>query len=128
MLIGKRLREARKAHNLSAEQLGNMIGVTKAAVSLYENEKRNPKIETLIEIMYALGVSSDYLLGADKFVELKDPTIHYETLTNEEDALGKFVHPNGSTTLIREGLIKVDSSKRRNYLMHVVDGERFDFP
>ena len=42
MLIGKRLREARKAHNLSAEQLGNMIGVTKAAVSLYENEKRNP--------------------------------------------------------------------------------------
>lgn len=84
MLIGKRLREARKAHNLSAEQLGNMIGVTKAAVSLYENEKRNPKIETLIEIMYALGVSSDYLLGADKFVELKDPTIHYETLTNEE--------------------------------------------
>ena len=32
MLIGKRLREARKAHNLSAEQLGNMIGVTKAAV------------------------------------------------------------------------------------------------
>lgn len=84
MLIGKRLREARKAHNLSAEQLGNMIGVTKAAVSLYENEKRNPKIETLIEIMYALGVSSDYLLGSDKFVELKDPTIHYETLTNEE--------------------------------------------
>ena len=84
MLKGKRLREARKAHNLSAEQLGSMIGVTKAAVSLYENEKRNPKIETLIEIMYALGVSSDYLLGADKFVELKDPTVHYETLTNEE--------------------------------------------
>ena len=57
MLIGKRLREARKAHNLSAEQLGNMIGVTKAAVSLYENEKCNPKIETLIEIMYYIGVS-----------------------------------------------------------------------
>lgn len=52
---------------------------------------------------------------------------YVETLTNEEDALGKFVHPNGSTTLIREGLIKVDSSKRRNYLMHVVDGERFGF-
>ena len=52
---------------------------------------------------------------------------YVETLTNEEDALGKFVHPNGTTTLIREGLIKVDSSKRRNYLMHVVDGERFGF-
>ena len=60
MLIGKRLREARKAHNLSAEQLGNMIGVTKAAVSLYENEKRNPKMDINVLV-----------IKDGKFVELK---------------------------------------------------------
>ncbi len=103
MLIGKRLREARKAHNMSAEQLGNMIGVTKAAISLYENEKRNPKIETLIEIMYALGVSSDYLLGADTFVEIADEeNIHYEILTNEEMA---FINELRKDKILQERLL-----------------------
>ena len=52
---------------------------------------------------------------------------YVETIMDEEEALGKFVHPNGKTTLIREGLIKVDKSKRKGYLMYVVDGERFNF-
>ena len=52
---------------------------------------------------------------------------YVETIIDEEDALGKFVHPNGTTALIREGLIKVDNTKKRNYLMYVVEGDRFDF-
>lgn len=85
MLNGKRLREARNEQNLSAEELGKLVGVSKSAISLYESEKRNPKVETLIELMYALGVSADYLLNADVFVEVSDSKLpRYQMLTKEE--------------------------------------------
>ena len=49
------------------------------------------------------------------------------TLPLEDNPKGKFIHPNGMTTSIDEGLIKIDNSKKRNYLMYVTDGERFNF-
>lgn len=87
MVIGSRLREARKRQNLSQEELGKLLGLSKAAISLYENEKRNPNLETIIEMIYILGVSSDYLLGADVIVEIKDAKApKYRTFTKEEVA------------------------------------------
>ena len=72
MFNGQRLRDARIAKGLTQEELGEIIGVTKGSVSLYESGKRTPKIETVLELIYALGVSADYLLGADVIVEVKD--------------------------------------------------------
>lgn len=84
MIKGSRLKAAREKCNLTAEELGSLVGVSKTAISLYEAEKRNPKIDTLLEIMYTLGVSCDYLLGADYFVKYIDESVHYETFTKEE--------------------------------------------
>lgn len=85
MIVGSRLREAREKHNLSQEELGNLLGLCKSAISLYESEKRNPKIETIIEMMYVLGVSADYLLGTEVIVEIKNEEVpKYRTLTKEE--------------------------------------------
>lgn len=85
MLVGARLKDARIKQNMSQEQLGKLVGVSKAAISLYESEKRSPKIETIIEFIYILGVSADYLLGADVIVEIKDAkTPKYRALTKEE--------------------------------------------
>ena len=72
MFNGQRLKEARLAKNLTQEALGDIVGVTKGSISLYESGQRTPKLETLLEFMYALGVSADYLLGADVIVEVKD--------------------------------------------------------
>ena len=84
MIKGKRLKKARERCNLTEADLGRLVGVSKTAISLYEAEKRNPKIDTLLEIMYTLGVSCDYLLGADVFVKYHDGTIHYEAFSKEE--------------------------------------------
>lgn len=85
MIVGSRLREAREKHNFTQEYLGEMLGLSKSAISLYEHEKRNPTIENIIELMYVLGVSADYLLGADVIVEIKDEEDpKYRTLTKEE--------------------------------------------
>ena len=87
MLVGSRLKEARKNKNLSQEQLGELLGLSKATISLYESEKRNPSLENIVEMMYILGVTADYLLGTDVIVEIKDEkTPKYRTLTKEEMA------------------------------------------
>lgn len=85
MVVGSRLKEVRLKKNITQEELGTQLGLSKGAISLYESEKRNPKLETIIELMYILGVSADYLLGSDVVVEIEesDP-VRYQTLTNDE--------------------------------------------
>ena len=85
MLVGNRLKEARKKENLTQDELGKLIGVSKSAICCYEKETRNPTLETVIELMYVLGVSSDYLLGADIIIKtqvIENPK--YRTMTKEE--------------------------------------------
>ncbi len=85
MLVGSRLKEARKKQNLTQSALGEYLGLSKSAISLYESEKRNPNLETIIEMMYILGVSANYLLGADTIVEVENEEVYkYRTLTKEE--------------------------------------------
>ena len=85
MLVGSRLRESRLKMNFAQEDLAKELGLSKSAISLYENEKRNPNLETVIELIYLLGVSADYLLGADAIVEIKDAkTPKFAYLTKEE--------------------------------------------
>ena len=85
MLIGSRLKKARINSNLTQEQLGNLVGVGKSAICCYEKETRNPNLETVIELMHVLGISADYLLGADNIVKITDDeSIKYRTLTKEE--------------------------------------------
>lgn len=85
MLVGSRLKEARKKQNLSQEALGKLLGLSKSAICLYESERRNPSLETIIELIYILGVSSDYLLGVDAIVTIENKeSPKYATLTSEE--------------------------------------------
>ena len=85
MFNGQRLKEARLAKGFTQSALGEIVGVTKGSISLYESGQRTPKLETMLEFMYALGVSADYLLGADVIVEVKDyEDPKYRIFTEEE--------------------------------------------
>ncbi len=88
MLKGNRLKEARKKKGLTQAELGLLVGVGKSAICCYEKETRNPTIETVMEFMHVLGVSSDYLLGADNLIKVENikqsKNTEYRTLTKEE--------------------------------------------
>lgn len=85
MLVGSRLRDARKGMHLTQEELGNLIGVGKSAICCYEKESRNPTVESIVDLIEVLGVTADYLLGTDHIVESdSDDTPKYRTMTNEE--------------------------------------------
>ena len=51
MFLGYRLYELRKDKNLSQEDLGKILGVTKVSVSGYEKGTRVPSMDILIKIL-----------------------------------------------------------------------------
>ncbi len=85
MLRGNRLKECRIKKGLTQDELGSLVGVGKSAICCYEKETRNPSLETILEFMTILGVSSDYLLGADTLAKTTaNKRIEYHTMTKEE--------------------------------------------
>jgi repressor LexA len=61
----KKLRNIRKKKNITIKELAEMINVNESTISLYENQKRQPSIDTLKHIADALGTTTDKLLGRD---------------------------------------------------------------
>ena len=53
----------RKNKNISQEELANIINVTKATISNWENNKGYADGELLIKMAEYFGVTTDYLLG-----------------------------------------------------------------
>ena len=58
-----RLKEIRKEHKKSQEELAKLLGVTQATLSGWENEKYEIDNKSLIKCAEILNVSVDYLLG-----------------------------------------------------------------
>ena len=56
-MVGKKIKYYRLKKGWTVEQLAKAIGCTKAAISLYENEEREPNSETIQKIADALEVS-----------------------------------------------------------------------
>ena len=62
----RKLRERRRALNMTMKQLGKIVGVSEAAISHYETGKREPDTNMLYQLAKALGVTVDYLLCDDE--------------------------------------------------------------
>ena len=59
-----RLKQARQEKRLTQKELGEKVGKTQNAITLYENSSRLiSKIKTLVLIADALNVSLDWLCG-----------------------------------------------------------------
>jgi len=65
MIIGERIKEARKKKNLSQQDLGNLLGVSKVSICGYEKGVRIPTMENFLQLIDILDLSPDYLLGRD---------------------------------------------------------------
>lgn len=61
-----RIKELRKSHGLSQNELAEKIGISNQAISHYETEKRHPKIETWQKFADFFDVSVPYLQGFDE--------------------------------------------------------------
>ena len=61
-LIGEAIRQARKARNLTQEELGNMVGVKKAQICKIENGN-NVTFQTVSKLFRAMNIKAMLDLG-----------------------------------------------------------------
>lgn len=68
MSLGNKLAEARRAKNLTQEQLAEKLEVTRQAVSRWESDAAYPETDKIVRMAQLLEVSCDYLLqdGVDE--------------------------------------------------------------
>ncbi|MDO5423991.1 MAG: helix-turn-helix transcriptional regulator [Eubacteriales bacterium] len=88
-MFGDIVQSLRKSYGLSQVQLSQKLGVTKQAVSNWENNNILPSINMLIRISNYFSVSCDYLLELDQrcFIEVKGLTVeeiaHVQQVIND---------------------------------------------
>ena len=61
--IGERIKEIRKEHNLTLDQLGEIAGASKQFLSQVENGKKEPGKDTLRNICDHFNIDMDYIIG-----------------------------------------------------------------
>lgn len=75
-MFGSNLKKLREDAGLSQEQLGEVIGVSKSTIGMYEQGKRMPNTNTILkDIASYFGVSIDYLVGFNSVENNIEPDI-----------------------------------------------------
>jgi transcriptional regulator with XRE-family HTH domain len=76
MKYGNRLSELRDRRGYTQEELANLLGISRAALSHYEKNRREPDFETLTKVADLFHVSIDYLIGrTDHPEKVLDPEV-----------------------------------------------------
>ncbi|MCR4944659.1 MAG: helix-turn-helix domain-containing protein [Clostridium sp.] len=76
--IGEKILALRENLNMKQKELADLVGITEATLSRYENDKRQPRGEIVPKLAKALNVTADYLL--DNEISIDD----YNSLNNKE--------------------------------------------
>jgi len=61
-MLGARIAALRRERGLSQGELARRIKISPSAMGMYEQGRREPSAQTLVDLARELGVSTDYLL------------------------------------------------------------------
>lgn len=84
MIIGSRIKELRVNLNMSQQELGDLLGITKVSICGYENGSRIPSLDNFRAMADIFGVSADYLLGREITVVREEETDYITHLSGDE--------------------------------------------
>lgn len=72
MVFAKRFRELRKAAGISQAEIGQLLGVSKGAISFYENGDRGVNIDFAVKAAEYFHVSCDWIMGREGAIKSFD--------------------------------------------------------
>lgn len=113
-VIGQRIKDLRKANNMTQLELGKRLNVTKVSVCCYEKGTRIPSLDTLIDLSNIFNVGLDYFVGNDTFAISEEndkygiskeeiAIINELRKTNNEDLYNKLINdPKRTIELINK--------------------------
>lgn len=102
--IGIRIRKLRELKNLSMDELGAKVGITRSQVSLYELDKSSPNVKMLEKIADALGVPvTDFFIEGEsnQGFESNNSLQTKNKILQEELRKSRIEHEKTKETLIR---------------------------
>ena len=80
--FGNTLREIRMEKGYTLDQMAELLGATKQALSRYENGKRTPKITVAAKFAEKLGVPLEQMMGYEYHAE--EPAEYYLRVMTEK--------------------------------------------
>lgn len=83
--FGERLREARKAKDLTQRQLADLIGAKHNSVSNWENNQNKPDPDTIEIICGVLNIEPNYLLSKDILSNAGNKKMIIPSVNSEKD-------------------------------------------
>lgn len=69
-MLGERIRRLRTGARLTQEELAARLGISKSAVGMYEQGRREPPYDLLLQLGELFGVSTDWLLAREDIADL----------------------------------------------------------
>src|SRR4030065_1423187 len=88
MTIGQRIKQARKANNMSLRNLAEKAEISAMAISKYERDLDTPSSGVLVRLAQALGVSIDFLFRPQTVsVQLQAYRKHAALGVKEQEAI-----------------------------------------
>ena len=118
--LANRLKELRKDKGLTQKDLGDILGVGKTTISMYENGNSTPNDEIKLKICDYFDISLDYLIG-------KSSTKNYSENPHFE-SIDKIVKNNGIHTLAahfeNEDFTQDDLDDIENFINYVISKKK----
>lgn len=113
--FGQRFKELRIEKNFKQQELADdfnkIFGYTfsKSSISHYENGKRRPETDALIDFASYFNVSIDYLVGLSDNKKLDKPNEDINLLSEAINAVNKVLEDNNTTQEDKNNLFKIVS-------------------
>ena len=85
MTLGQRIQALRKQRGMSQEALGEVLDVSRQAVSKWEGDNGIPELDTLIAMSRLFGVTVGQLLGVEDPASEKSETVNEPENTETDD-------------------------------------------
>jgi len=63
MKLNERIKELRINNKMTSKEFGSLFDISESSVSLYENGKRKPNLELIIDMANYFSVTTDYIFG-----------------------------------------------------------------
>lgn len=96
MTIGEQIRTIRKHLGLTQKELGKLSDTSETTIKQYEAGKRQPRIEQLQKIAYALGgsISDIFIIDSDDIIINHNLNCFPDMLNDYVQELGEFLYYN----------------------------------
>ncbi|MEG2116613.1 MAG: helix-turn-helix transcriptional regulator [Clostridia bacterium] len=102
--IGKRIANLRKDKNISQEDLGEALSVSRQSVSRWESDTNIPEVDKLIELGKFFNVSLAYILNGEEFHKTDEESNSDSDFDVEEvkQILNAFVEESNKMKIVAE--------------------------